>query len=433
MMNNAVESALKQVDTTKMVKIGRGLLGRATVMIDQIFVERPILLIADQNTAKYARVIHETGDVSETFIFPEENLHAEIRHVETLITFMMEHQDAIPVAVGAGTINDLVKLAAHRCGRPYLVVGTAASMDGYAAFGASIENEGYKQTLDCPAPVAVLVDLDVVCEAPREMSAAGYADLLAKIPAGADWILADFFGLEPIHEDAWDIVQTDLRRRLADPDGIAGNETSVIRSLVEGLVMSGLAMQKAKSSRAASGAEHQFSHLWDNQHHTFCGKTPSHGFKVGIGTLATSSLYEKILKLTPKDFQKSLYSGAKHLPDWTSIEALIHRHFPQKSLAEQVIAQSRAKYVPREESLKRIQKVIESWDELRLRLQTQLMPAHEIRELLRRSGAPFDSEQIGIDRHRLVISHEQARLIRMRYNVLDFALEMGLWKKLIPV
>ena len=48
----------------------------------------------------------------------------------------------------------------------------------------------------------------------------------------------------------------------------------------------GFAMQSSKSSRPASGAEHQFSHLWDMQHHTHNGVAPSHGFKVGVATLA---------------------------------------------------------------------------------------------------------------------------------------------------
>ena len=74
---------------------------------------------------------------------------------------------AIPVAVGSGTINDLTKLAAHRLGRPYMVVATAASMDGYTAYGASITHRGSKQTFDCPAPLAVLADLDVIARAAR--------------------------------------------------------------------------------------------------------------------------------------------------------------------------------------------------------------------------------------------------------------------------
>ena len=121
------------------------------------------------------------------------------------------------------------------------------------------------------------------------------ADLIAKIPAGADWILADLIGTEPIDPVAWSLVQDSLRDWVANPEGIASGNRKALTFLIEGLIMSGLAMQKAKTSRTASGAEHQFSHLWDNQHHQFNGETPSHGFKVGVGTVSTSALYEKIL------------------------------------------------------------------------------------------------------------------------------------------
>ena len=105
--------------------------------------------------------------------------------------------DAIPVAVGSGTVNDLTKLASHRTGRPYLCVATAASMDGYTAFGASITCQGNKHHFPCPAPAAVVADLDLLSAAPGSMNAWGYADLMAKVPAGADWMVADAVGAEP--------------------------------------------------------------------------------------------------------------------------------------------------------------------------------------------------------------------------------------------
>jgi glycerol-1-phosphate dehydrogenase [NAD(P)+] len=88
---------------------------------------------------------------------------------------------AIPVAVGSGTINDLTKLAAHRVGRPYIVAAIAASMDGYSAYGASITYRGSKQTFDCSASCAVVADLEVIAAAPPGTNAPGYADLPAKV------------------------------------------------------------------------------------------------------------------------------------------------------------------------------------------------------------------------------------------------------------
>ncbi len=130
----------------------------------------------------------------EPFIFRAPDLHAEERFVAELESSLRTHA-AIAVAVGSGTINDLTKLASHRVERRYLCVATAASMDGYTAYGASVTYQGAKQTFFCPAPVAVVADLDVICAAPGEMNAWGYADLMAKFPAGADWIVADALGV----------------------------------------------------------------------------------------------------------------------------------------------------------------------------------------------------------------------------------------------
>src|SRR5204862_3554101 len=117
----------------------------------------------------------------------------------------------------------------------------------------------------------------------------------AKVTAGADWILADALGVEPIDPRAWAIVQGGLRDSLADPAGVRAGEECALGPLVEGLMLGGFAMQWSRSSRPASGAEHQFSHLWDMQHHTHHGHVPSHGLKVGIGTLAVTALYHQLL------------------------------------------------------------------------------------------------------------------------------------------
>jgi glycerol-1-phosphate dehydrogenase [NAD(P)+] len=76
-------------------------------------------------------------------------------------------------------------------------------VDGYSSFGAAIRSpEGAKQTYACPAPRAILADLDVMRTAPKWMAASGFADLMAKVPAGADWILAYELGASVWHDSA---------------------------------------------------------------------------------------------------------------------------------------------------------------------------------------------------------------------------------------
>ena len=170
-------------------------------------------------------------------------------------------------------------------GQSYLCLPTAASVDGYSSFGASITYQKSKQTFNCPAPVAIVADIDVIAAAPKEMTAAGYADLAAKIPAGAEWMISDFGGSEPIHEDAWHMLQDYIDDFLSDPAGVAAGDPKAIGDIFEGLTLSGFAMQAARSSRPASCCDHLFSHIMDMTGHRYEGKLQSHGFQVAVGTL----------------------------------------------------------------------------------------------------------------------------------------------------
>ena len=135
-----------------------------------------------------------------------------------------------------------------------MTVGTAASMDGYTAYGASITKDGNKQTFDCPAPLGMLFDRRSPQPLPRSLSASGYADLIAKIPAGADWMLADAVGSDPIDPFAFALVQDDLQEALSDPAGVHAGEVGKTGQLAEGLLLSGFAMQAVQSSRPCLGS-----------------------------------------------------------------------------------------------------------------------------------------------------------------------------------
>jgi glycerol-1-phosphate dehydrogenase [NAD(P)+] len=294
-----------------------------------------------------------------------------------------------------------------------MCVATAASMDGYTAYGASITKDGSKQTFDCPAPQVVVADLDVIEAAPQEMTASGYADLLAKVTAGADWVLADALGVEPIDRLAWDTVQGGLRDALSHPIDI--------EKLTEGLLMGGFAMQAAQSSRPASGAEHQFSHLWDMQHAT----DAPHGFKVGVATLAVTRLYEWLLEQPLENL--NIKSAVTRWPAaWDAVERNIRMRFPDEQLQVTAIRESKAKYIRAAELEAQLTRLREVWPELKERLRAQLLPAATIETMLRDAGAPTMSEQIGISPQRLQESFKLATRIRRRFTVLDLVERAGL-------
>ena len=424
----SLADALRAARDTRCLEIGEGVVAESPRVFREQFGERPAIIVADTNTFAAAgqnvrdvlRTAHHP--VLEPFVFRDPGLYAEHRFLEELESCLRQHE-AVPVAVGSGTINDLTKLAAHRTGRPYLCVATAASMDGYTSFGASITHQGSKQTFHCAAPAAVIADLEVIRAAPPAMNAWGYADLLAKTTAGADWILADALGVEPIDPRAWSIVQSRLREALAEPAGVRAGQKEAIGRLIEGLLLGGFAMQASQSSRPASGAEHQFSHLWDMQHHTHHGSAPSHGLKVGIGTLAVTALYECLLTKPLQELDVDA-----HAATWLEEAAWVRRaceRFGEGELRAVAIREISAKNVSPAQIRTQLDQLRSTWPQLAGRLRQQLLPSASLREMLRGAGAATEPEQIGISRARLRESFWQAFFIRRRFTVLDLAVRTG--------
>ena len=272
--------------------------------------------------------------------------------------------------------------------------------------------------------MAVVADLDIIRAAPAGMNASGYADLLAKTTAGADWLLADALGVEAMDRKAWNIVQGGLREAVSNPAGVRRGDLEAVRQLTEGLMLSGFAMQWAKSSRPASGAEHQFSHLWDMQHHVHQDQIPLHGFKVGIGTLAVAGLYEYLL--TAKLEELDVTSCCARWPEDAAREASVRALFSQPDLTAVALRESQAKRVDAAGQRQQLETLRRVWPSLKARLRQQLIPLTELRTMLHAAGAPTEPEEIGLSRERLRQSFRQAYYLRRRFTVLDLATRCGL-------
>lgn len=423
-----VKEALESARETRALLIGPHMLDRVPSLFRETFPGKEAIVVADATTWKVAGEkvqmhLERAGiDCHSPFVFAESRPYAEYGNVEKLEEALKANQ-AIPVVAGSGTLNDLTKLASAHANRPYMCVATAASMDGYTAFGASITYQGAKQTFSCPAPAVVLGDIEIIRKAPSAMTASGYADLFAKVTAGADWIVADALGLEPIDPKAWAIVQDGLKEALADPLGAKEGMESAITPLVEGLILGGFAMQWSKTSRPASGAEHQFSHLWNMEHHTYLGETPSHGFQVGIATLAISRLYEKLLQSPLENLDVEAF--CRQWPEWSELETKIDQIFGKSDFRDTALKQSRDKYVTREELALQLENLRHIWPGLKERLKGQLVPSEEVRKKLTAVGAPVEPEEIGISRERMKDSFLRAWFIRSRFTVLDLAVRTG--------
>jgi glycerol-1-phosphate dehydrogenase [NAD(P)+] len=413
--------------------LGEGVLCEAGNLFKNNFPGKHAIIIATPGTyalaGKSVREILDKAGVAqdEPFIIDDPAFFAEWKYID-MVDDILSGTDAIPVAVGSGTINDICKLCSFHKKRRYMVIGTAASMDGYTSFGASITYKGAKQTFPCRAPLAAIADTDIMAKAPKEMTASGYADLFAKITAGADWIIADALGIEAIDPFSFGVVQDDLKNALQNPEGVESGDPKAIAPLIEGLMLSGFAMQSYHSSRTSSGADHQFSHLWDMKHHrTADGKVPSHGFKVSIGTLMSTSIYEQFMST---DIAK--LDVEKCVEEWPPLEkqrtdAL--RMFKGTDFPTIGDTEITAKYVDKPHLREELLTLSNNWDEIRGKLNKQIIPFEKASKMLKTAGAPIFPEEIGISRKQLRESAIQAQKIRRRFTILDVAVQTGMMEK----
>ena len=436
MTQTLIEQALERATDTKAIVIGRDVLGETGPLFATLFPGAKVIVVADENTFAVAgQAVVDSLDKAgvhsvEPYIFPgTPTLYAGYDNVITLREHLKPLENTIACSIASGTLNDITKLASGELDRPYINVCTAASMDGYAAFGASISKDGFKITRNCPAPAGLVADLDVAAAAPKRLTATGYGDLIEKIPAGADWILADELVIEAIDDYVWTLVQGPLREALADPDKIGAGDAQAITGLAEGNIMSGLAMQAMKSSRPASGAGHQFSHVWEMEGHGLDWEPPlSHGMKVGVGTVASTALWEEVLKIDFDSLDVDAIVAAAPTDEEVArrvTETLIPR------IAEESVGHSVGKNLRGEELRARIHAIQEAWPRITARVIPQLISPDEAAAWLKAVGAPYHPEMIEVDMDRFRQTHFKAQMIRPRYTVLDVLFDIGMLETVV--
>jgi len=424
-----IAAAVARSSAVAEVALGRGALRAAPDLLARHFGGGPVCLVADENTWRAAGtalrgILEAAGIAVRSHILPGSPRPKPSVDLGRAISQAIGAAPAIPVAVGSGVINDLVKFSAFSLGRGYMSVATAASMDGYTSAGAPLAEKGFKKTIPCAPARVLLADLDIIAAAPRAMAGWGYGDLAGKVPAGGDWIIADRLGIEPLDPVAWSMVQDGLDGWLAAPERIARGEAGAIEGLFAGLTLVGLAMEVHGSSRPASGADHQIAHLWEMEGLALGAEPVSHGACVAVGCVATLALYDWLIgqdlgRLDPARL-------AADAPDMDRLAAEIRAGLGPGEIAERAIAETAQKHLAPDARLARIRRIVEVWPGLRDTLARRLMRAPEMAARLAAAGAPCDAAGIGVSAAHLARSIAHARWLRSRYTVLDLLDETGL-------
>ena len=195
--------------------------------------------------------------------------------------------DAV-VGIGGGGTLDVAKHAASLVGLPMVAVATSLSHDGIASPVSSLSHDGQKASYGVQMPVAVLVDLDYVRTSPARMRRSGVGDAVSNLSAVADWKLAERERGEPVDGLAVALAHTGAEAVLHSEGTVDDDEFLI--TLGEALVLSGLAMATAGSSRPCSGADHEIVHAID---HLF-PDAGLHGELAGVGALFAAHLHRGV-------------------------------------------------------------------------------------------------------------------------------------------
>ncbi|MDI3548792.1 MAG: glycerol-phosphate dehydrogenase [Halanaerobiales bacterium] len=294
----------------KKIIVEEGALQKVPDLISRLTDEEKIFLIADKNTYHAAGhdlyiLLQERYKV-KTIILEDDKV---IPDPDTIFTVLEQiNREGYIIACGSGTLNDLTRYISFKLEKPYLIVATAPSMDGYASSVAPLTIKGVKKTFSAVPPEAIVADISVLQNAPWEMIQAGFGDLLGKATSLLDWQLANLLLDEYICNKSINLVKRELDKMVEIAHDLKLRTKKSIEVLINGLINSGLAMLMVGSSRPASGCEHHISHFIDMYSHMYNEEVPPHGIKVGLGTYFTSSIY---LRLREMDFSEFNYRDKK--------------------------------------------------------------------------------------------------------------------------
>jgi glycerol-1-phosphate dehydrogenase [NAD(P)+] len=317
------------------------------------------------------------------------------------------------VAVGAGTVNDLCKVAAARLGRPYVVFGTAPSMNGYTAASASIAAAGVKRSLPAAAPVGAFFDLEVACRAPVRLIRAGVGECVCRPTAQADWLLAHLLLDRPYREAPFRMLAADEPELYAHADAVVAGDVELMARLMRLLVLSGLGMALCGGSDPASQGEHMLAHyvqmMWPRS-----ADSAYHGEHTGVCAIAMAELQNRLL---------ARGSLPPLRPTRTTEADLIAEFGPERGAAAWLrFCRKRLTADDVDAANRRLA----GWSELRAPIAAVARPADQLRAVIAAAGGATRPEQIGWPPDRFRRAWRGARLLRERFGFLDLAAELDL-------
>lgn len=284
-MQRKVVDTINTFAVPESVKIGQGIL--YPKLKEFIKPTDRVMLIVDKivdglyGQDVYACLEDHCREVKREFV------HAGSLREAFLMSYYIVNRDFDAViAMGGGKVLDVGKYASSMSKRPFVSIPTSISHDGVASPIAVLKcDHNSVRSLDCKIPAYIIMDIDIIKKAPRQLITAGLGDLISNITALRDWEKAAAAGKAKMDDFAYIISGTAVRAIL-QYKGASLDDPAFLTQLAESIVLSGLAMNITGNTRPSSGAEHLISHAIDA-----IGKGTFHGIQAGMASVLVEYLY----------------------------------------------------------------------------------------------------------------------------------------------
>lgn len=429
-MNGKTCSCGKEHRFSAEVLCGAGATQKLPDILRERNIQKPYIL-TDLNTYEAAgeqvcKLLMDGGIAYQSYTLPEREPHPDEQRVGAAVMHMAPDCDAV-IGVGSGVINDIGKMVASLGKLPYIIVGTAPSMDGYASATSSMTRDGLKVSINTKGADVIIGDTDILKNAPLRMLRAGLGDMIAKYVSICEWRIASLITGEYYCEEVAQLIREAVQQCVDSAEGLLRREEKAVEAVFAGLVIGGVAMNYAGCSRPASGNEHYISHIVDMRAVEFGTAEDLHGIQCAIGTLETLRLYEKLQKITP-DREKALkFVKSFSYDDWAAqLRAFLGRG------AESMIAleEKEGKYNPVAHEA-RLEIVCTQWEKIMKIIKQELPAASQVERLLDLIGAPKTLDEIGVDGKLLPMIFCSTKDIRDKYVLSRLAWDLGVLEELL--
>lgn len=264
-------SYLRSVQIPHLIRLKPGALHRLPIYLERETWGRVLALYSEGLPDEIADCVLKLQALGRAEIVSD----ASLEWVELFLQQDLSGYDAV-LGLGGGKALDVAKYLAFRLNLPYLALPTSLSNDGFCSPQSSLTQAGRKVSLKARLPMAVVVDLEVVGGAPRSLWLSGVGDLVSKWTAIHDWKLAFHACATPFDDFSALLSDASVFQFFGNPD----HDLAGIRLLAQALLLNGVSMEIAGSSRPASGSEHLISHALDQ----ISPRPRAHGMQVGLAT-----------------------------------------------------------------------------------------------------------------------------------------------------